>query len=45
MESLGVSSEALYGALLADAEVEPKDWRYMGRQANAWKEYGKQLLR
>ena len=39
-KKLGVSSEALYEALLADAEIEPDDWRYMGRQVNAWKQYG-----
>ena len=26
-KKLGVSSEALYEALLADAEIEPDDWR------------------
>lgn len=39
-EELGVVPEALYAALLVDAEIEPEDWRFMGRQANAWKKYG-----
>ncbi|KIY53187.1 glycoside hydrolase family 92 protein [Fistulina hepatica ATCC 64428] len=34
---LNVSSEALYGALLADAEVQPPNWNLHGRQADVWK--------
>ncbi|KAI0634493.1 glycoside hydrolase family 92 protein [Trametes polyzona] len=39
-ESLGVKSEALYKALLADAEDQPPDWNLQGRQVNVWKEFG-----
>ncbi|KAL0064619.1 hypothetical protein AAF712_008445 [Marasmius tenuissimus] len=35
--ALNVSGDDLYTALLADAELEPPDWRLQGRQANAWK--------
>ncbi|KAI0658157.1 glycoside hydrolase family 92 protein [Cubamyces menziesii] len=38
--SLGVSADALYKALLADAEDQPPNWDLQGRQANAWKQYG-----
>ena len=30
----------LYNALLADAEVQPKNWNLQGRQADAWKTLG-----
>ncbi|KAH8104929.1 glycoside hydrolase family 92 protein [Phellopilus nigrolimitatus] len=40
MEQLGVSSEALYAALVKDAEEEPDNWNLMGRQASLWKEFG-----
>ena len=39
-ESLGVSPEDLYTALLQDAEVESPNWDLAGRQANIWKELG-----
>ncbi|KAH9846718.1 glycoside hydrolase family 92 protein [Lenzites betulinus] len=39
-ESLGVSADALYNALLADAEDQPADWNLQGRQVNVWKQYG-----
>ncbi|CDO77720.1 Glycoside Hydrolase Family 92 protein [Trametes cinnabarina] len=38
--SLGVSADALYQALLADAEEQPPDWNLQGRQVNVWKKYG-----
>lgn len=34
--SLNVSSEALYNALLADAEELPPNWDLQGRQVDAW---------
>jgi hypothetical protein len=37
--SLNVSADALYTALLADAELQPPNWNLQGRQANAWKEF------
>lgn len=37
---LNISSEALYSALLKDAEEQPERWDLMGRQANLWKQYG-----
>ncbi|KAF5320469.1 hypothetical protein D9611_010776 [Ephemerocybe angulata] len=39
-ESLGVSPEDLYTALLADAEEEPPNWNVQGRQVGVWKELG-----
>ncbi|KAI9068178.1 glycoside hydrolase family 92 protein [Trametes sanguinea] len=38
--SLDVSADALYQALLADAEDQPPDWNLQGRQVNVWKQYG-----
>lgn len=37
--SLNVSGEALYSALLPDAENEAPDWDLQGRQADPWKEF------
>ena len=34
--SLNVSSDALYNALLADAEELPPNWDLQGRQVDAW---------
>ena len=38
--ALNVSVDALYAALLADAEDQPPNWDLQGRQANVWKELG-----
>ena len=35
--SLNVSADALYAALIADAEDQPPNWDLQGRQANIWK--------
>ena len=35
--ALNVSGDNLYNALLANAELQPPDWRLQGRQANVWK--------
>ncbi|KAI5117324.1 hypothetical protein M0805_002339 [Coniferiporia weirii] len=40
LERLNVSPEALYAALVKDAEEEPESWRFMGRQTSLWKEFG-----
>ena len=37
---LNVSADALYAALLADAEDQPPDWNLQGRQVNVWKSTG-----
>ncbi|KAI0672078.1 glycoside hydrolase family 92 protein [Trametes maxima] len=37
---LNVPAEALYNALLADAELQPPNWDLQGRQANIWKSLG-----
>ncbi|KAH7921950.1 glycoside hydrolase family 92 protein [Leucogyrophana mollusca] len=37
--ALNVSADALYTALLADAEVQPDDWNLQGRQVDTWKKY------
>ncbi|KAI8996644.1 glycoside hydrolase family 92 protein [Trametes punicea] len=37
---LSVSADALYQALLADAELQPPNWDLQGRQANIWKTLG-----
>jgi hypothetical protein len=37
--ALNVSADALYTALLADAEDQPPNWNIQGRQATAWKNY------
>ena len=34
---IGLSTDALYNALIQDAEVEPKDWAIQGRQVDVWK--------
>ncbi len=38
--ALNVDPEALYKALLADAEDQPPNWNLQGRQANIWKSLG-----
>ncbi|KAI0649687.1 glycoside hydrolase family 92 protein [Trametes meyenii] len=38
--ALNVSAEALYAALVKDAEEQSPNWNLMGRQANAWKKFG-----
>ncbi|CDO77723.1 Glycoside Hydrolase Family 92 protein [Trametes cinnabarina] len=38
--ALGVPVDALYQALLADAESQPPNWDLQGRQANVWKSQG-----
>ncbi|OJT03621.1 hypothetical protein TRAPUB_5649 [Trametes pubescens] len=38
--SLQVPADALYNALLADAEDQPPNWNLQGRQINAWKQFG-----
>ncbi|CAL1712506.1 unnamed protein product [Somion occarium] len=38
--ALNVSGDALYTALLRDAEEQPQDWDLQGRQANDWKTFG-----
>ena len=35
--ALNVSADALYAALIADAEDQPPNWDLQGRQANIWK--------
>lgn len=40
LEELDVDPEALYRALLSDAEVDSPNWDLAGRQANIWKKYG-----
>ncbi|KAI0703902.1 glycoside hydrolase family 92 protein [Cerioporus squamosus] len=37
---LNVDPDALYKALLADAEDQPPNWNLQGRQANIWKSLG-----
>ncbi|KII83240.1 glycoside hydrolase family 92 protein [Plicaturopsis crispa FD-325 SS-3] len=37
--TLNVSLDALYTALLADAELTPPNWDLQGRQAGVWKTY------
>ncbi|KAI0649690.1 glycoside hydrolase family 92 protein [Trametes meyenii] len=39
-DQLNVTAEALYNALLADAELQPPNWDLQGRQANIWKSLG-----
>ncbi len=39
-EALSVPADALYNALLADAELQPPNWDLQGRQANIWKTLG-----
>ena len=38
---MGVSGDALYNALLPDAEKEALNWDFQGRQADAWIKYSK----
>ncbi|KAI0697371.1 glycoside hydrolase family 92 protein [Cytidiella melzeri] len=40
LTALNVSSEGLYNALLADAELQPPNWDLQGRQAGLWKALG-----
>ncbi|KIP07755.1 glycoside hydrolase family 92 protein [Phlebiopsis gigantea 11061_1 CR5-6] len=40
LDALNVSANALYEALLADAEVQPPNWDLQGRQVNIWKQLG-----
>ena len=40
-DALSVPSDALYNALLADAELQPPNWDLQGRQANMWKSQGR----
>ncbi|KAF8920528.1 glycoside hydrolase family 92 protein [Mucidula mucida] len=37
---LSISADALYAALVADAEDTPPNWNIQGRQADTWKKYG-----
>ena len=39
-DALSVPADALYNALLADAELEPSNWDLQGRQASTWKTVG-----
>ncbi|KAI0703899.1 glycoside hydrolase family 92 protein [Cerioporus squamosus] len=39
-DALSVPADALYNALLADAELQPPNWDLQGRQANIWKTLG-----
>lgn len=39
-DALSVPADALYNALLADAELQPPNWDLQGRQANIWKTIG-----
>ena len=43
LEKLNVDPEALYAALVADAEVDSPNWDLAGRQANIWKKFGMKL--
>ncbi|PIL28602.1 hypothetical protein GSI_08644 [Ganoderma sinense ZZ0214-1] len=38
--ALSVPADALYNALLADAERQPPNWNLQGRQTNIWKSLG-----
>ncbi|KAI0085290.1 family 92 glycosyl hydrolase, partial [Irpex rosettiformis] len=40
LSALNVSSDDLYTALLADAELQPPNWDLQGRQADVWKTLG-----
>ncbi|KAI0260073.1 glycoside hydrolase family 92 protein [Gloeopeniophorella convolvens] len=40
VSSLNVSADALYAALVADAETLPPDWDLQGRQVDAWHQFG-----
>ena len=42
-EALNVSADALYNALLADAEIQPLNWDLQGRQTNIWKKIGRSV--
>ncbi|KAH9903165.1 glycoside hydrolase family 92 protein [Cubamyces lactineus] len=39
-QELSVDPDALYQALLADAELQPPNWDLQGRQVNIWKSLG-----
>ncbi|OJT03625.1 hypothetical protein TRAPUB_5653 [Trametes pubescens] len=39
-KDLSVPADALYNALLADAELQPPNWDLQGRQVNIWKTLG-----
>ncbi|KAL1948229.1 hypothetical protein VTO73DRAFT_12304 [Trametes versicolor] len=39
-KDLSVPADALYSALLADAELQPPNWDLQGRQVNIWKTLG-----
>ena len=38
---MSVSGDALYSALLPDAEQEAPNWDFQGRQADAWVKYSR----
>ncbi|KAF9467382.1 glycoside hydrolase family 92 protein [Collybia nuda] len=37
---LGINLDDLYGALLADGELNPPEWNIQGRQVNVYKQFG-----
>ena len=39
-----MNPEALYSALVADAEIDSLNWDLAGRQASIWKKYGTWVL-
>ncbi|OJA21261.1 hypothetical protein AZE42_02535 [Rhizopogon vesiculosus] len=41
--ALNVSADALYTALLADAEDQAPNWNIQGRQATTWKQYSQRI--
>ena len=41
---MNVSSDDLYAALIADAEREPSNWNYQGREVDTWIQYGEWCL-
>ena len=43
LHNFGIDDASLYAALIQDAEVESPSWDMMGRQANAWKDFGENL--
>ncbi len=43
-DALSVRADALYNALLADAELQPPNWDLQGRQANIWKTLGESCV-
>jgi len=42
--ALNVSADALYNALLADAEDQPPNWNLQGRQTAVWKQYSQKII-